>query len=309
MIYLLDGSILNKNSLKEDEIIGKLPCIGILNKSEIKNWETHLGINERILSECLTGQVSKFESHDCFDFIALHIPDKTDLLKKESRISIYFKKNILLFICEEAFEFSILSGIISKIQMKEINILTLERVLYEFFDQLTISDSFYLETIEQDISDLEESLITSKKRDYIKEIITFRKNLLALKSYYDQLQEFAYALKDNENQLISEDMVRYFKMLSDRTKRLTNSVLNLKDYVSQVREAYQSQVDIDQNSIMKLFTVITAIFLPLTLIVGWYGMNFSMPEYKWTYGYSLIIIVCVLVSLFSIIYFKKCKWF
>jgi magnesium transporter len=76
-----------------------------------------------------------------------------------------------------------------------------------------------------------------------------------------------------------------------------------------VREAYQSEVDINQNMIMRLFTVITAIFLPLTLIVGWYGMNFSMPEYSWAYGYPVVTGVCVTVALFSVLYFKKHKWF
>ena len=67
-----------------------------------------------------------------------------------------------------------------------------------------------------------------------------------------------------------------------------HSVLNLRDYLSQVREAYQSQIDINLNNVMKIFTVITAIFLPLSLIAGWYGMNFNMPEYQSPYGLSLI---------------------
>lgn len=309
MLYLLDGSTLNQENLKPHEKIGKQPCIGVLSKSEMEHWNPHLDINERILSECLTGQSSKFESHDGFDYIALHIPDKVCPAEKDNRISIYFRENLLIFICEELCEYSIIAGIISKIQMKEIKILTLERVLYEFFDQLTIGDSLYLENIEQDISDLEEALITSKKRDYIREIIKFRKKLLALKRYYEQLQDLSYSLEDNENELISEEMVRYFRMLSARVNRLSDSVSNLRDYVSQVREAYQSQVDIDQNSIMKFFTVITAIFLPLSLIAGWYGMNFDMPEYHTAYGYPAVVIFSVVVALLSFIYFKKNKWF
>lgn len=86
----------------------------------------------------------------------------------------------------------------------------------------------FLETIEQDISDLEEALITSKKRDHIKEIIGFRKKLLALKRYYEQFVDLAYALEDNENQLISEELVRYFRMLSARCNRLSDTVTNLR---------------------------------------------------------------------------------
>ena len=53
----------------------------------------------------------------------------------------------------------------------------------------------------------------------------------------------------------------------------------------QIRELYQSLIAVQQNQVMSILTVVTTIFLPLTLIVGWYGMNFEMPEYAWRYGY------------------------
>ena len=86
-------------------------------------------------------------------------------------------------------------------------------------------------------------------------------------------------------------------------------VSNAKDYLTQVRESYQSQVDIEQNEIMKVFTVVTSIFLPLTLIVGWYGMNLKMPEFEWDYGYLFVTVLCIAVGLIWYFIFKKRKWF
>ena len=60
---------------------------------------------------------------------------------------------------------------------------------------------------------------------------------------------------------------------------------------------------------MKIFTVITTIFLPLTLVVGWYGMNVKMPEYDWTYGYLYVIIISIVLVLVSIYIIRKKKWF
>jgi len=97
-------------------------------------------------------------------------------------------------------------------------------------------------------------------------------------------------------------------MFTNRTNRLYQSINNLRDYVTQVREAYQAQVDINQNNLMKLFTVVTTIFLPLTLIVGWYGMNFNMPEYSWKHGYSVVIGISISVIIFCVVWFKKNKW-
>ena len=68
-------------------------------------------------------------------------------------------------------------------------------------------------------------------------------------------------------------------------------------------------MDISLNRIMKLFTVITAIFLPLTFIVGWYGMNLQMPEFRWSFGYPMVIILSVAVVIVSLVFFKRRKWF
>lgn len=309
MIYNLDGSVVDLNSLKEGEVLGDVPCIGVLDKGELESWNPHLGINDRILAECLKGTASKFESHEGFDYISLVIPNKEDLLTEEGQISIYFRTNLLIFICDETQDYSLLHSIITKIEQKEIKNLSLERVLYEFFDLLTAGDSLYLENLEQGIAELEEALITSEKKDYIKEIIRLRKRLLVLKRYYEQLFDLAEAMEENENELLSHHMIRYFHILTNRINRLSDAISNLRDYVSQVREAYQTEVDISQNRIMQLFTVITAIFLPLTLIVGWYGMNFPMPEYRWAYGYPVVVGVSAVVALLSVIYFKKHKWF
>lgn len=309
MIYNLDGTVLDLNSLKKDQVLDDLPYIGVLNKDEVEVWNAHLGITDRILDECLNGLVSKFESHDGFDYVSLVIPDKEDLLNEESRISIYFRTNLLIFICDEAQDYNLLHKIITKIELKEIKSLTLERVLYEFFDLLTAGDSMFIQNLEQEIGELEEALITSEKKEYTKEIIKLRKKLLVMKRYYEQLFDLAEAMEENENELLSRHMIRYFHILTTRANRLSDAISNLSDYVSQVREAYQTEVDINQNKIMRLFTVVTVIFMPLTLIVGWYGMNFPMPEYRWAYGYPTVIIVSAVVALFSVIYFKKHKWF
>ena len=70
-----------------------------------------------------------------------------------------------------------------------------------------------------------------------------------------------------------------------RVEALKNETERLREYAMQVSGEYQSQVDIAQNRVMQLLTIVTTIFLPLSLIVGWYGMNFDMPELSWEYGY------------------------
>ena len=117
-------------------------------------------------------------------------------------------------------------------------------------------------------------------------------------------------LMANDNGLFSKDGARHFSIIHNRVQRFCSSVTNLHDYVTQMREACQSQIDIEQNNLMKIFTVVTAVFMPLTLIVGWYGMNFAnMPELQWEYGYLAVIVLSVIVCGGMIMFFRYKKWF
>ena len=178
-----------------------------------------------------------------------------------------------------------------------------------FFEKLIGDDSEILDDIEQNITELEETLMTSKSYDCIKDIIALRKTLLTLKRYYEQMLALSSVMQENDNAIIPKGDLRYFKIHTNHVDRLYRNVLNLRDYVTQVREAYQAQVDISLNQIMKLFTVVTVIFMPLTLIVGWYGMNLKMPEFSWRFGYLFVIGLSLCTLLISLMFFKRKKWF
>ena len=154
--------------------------------------------------------------------------------------------------------------------------------------------------------------IETDKRELDNQLLLYRffVRLLDLKRYYEQLSSIFDELSANDNGRLTKESVQRFEILSNRVERFRSVTLNLQEYVSQMREAYQSQIDIEQNELMKLFTVVTVIFQPLTLLVGWYGMNFSgMPELAWKYGYPVFIIVSAVIVLILILYFKKKKWF
>lgn len=187
--------------------------------------------------------------------------------------------------------------------------ITLARVIYSFFEKQTKEDDTVFDGIEKEIMDLEQALIVSGKRDCVQEIISLRKRLMVLKKYYEQFLTVLDILIENENDIFDEKVLRSFRMLHRRTERRCQSILNLRESVTQVRESYEAEVDINLNTTMKIFTVVTTIFLPLTLVAGWYGMNFDMPEYQWKHGYLFVVLLSVASVVFWIAFFKKKKWF
>ena len=186
---------------------------------------------------------------------------------------------------------------------------TLSRMLCNLIEKLTDGHVELHHGIEMEVTELENALLTTKKRDCVREIIGLRRRMMALKRFYEQLLAALDEMEENENDMYDEHAMRYFHLYSGRVDRLYHSALNLRDYVTQVRESYETEMDISLNKVMKIFTVVTSIFLPLTLIVGWYGMNLQMPELNWPHTYTVVILASIAVVVAEIIYFKKNKWF
>jgi len=103
--------------------------------------------------------------------------------------------------------------------------------------------------------------------------------------------------------------IKAFDMFQSKMEQLADETQMLREYAMQVQDVYQSEIEIKQNDVMKMLTIVTTIFLPLTLIAGWYGMNFEhMPEIKSQYAYPVIIAASVMIVSASLYYFKKKKF-
>lgn len=122
------------------------------------------------------------------------------------------------------------------------------------------------------------------------------------------MEDFCQELAENENEIFTEEELTIINLLSKRVERYGANIRILREYSNQLRESYQAQLDLHLNKIMKIFTVVTTIFLPLTLVVGWYGMNFThMPELSWEYGYITVIILSIAIVVLGLCWFKKKK--
>ena len=185
---------------------------------------------------------------------------------------------------------------------------TLNQFLLNFFELLIAEDVLHLQKLEERLNQVEEMLLSRQPEHFNEEILRYRKKLSGLHSYYEQLMNLGDLMQANISQALTREECAGWQLYAGRSERLHDHVEMLREYPLQLRELYQSQVDLQQNRVMSILTVVTTIFLPLTLIAGWYGMNFpGMPEFEWKYGYPAVIVISILIIVLEILYFKKKK--
>lgn len=234
------------------------------------------------------------------------IPDRRDLSGDELCFSFALDEKGIVFIDDTGTVQPILETIRASRQWK---MPCLERFLYDFLEYIVHDDLRLMERYDDALDRIEKDILNGTKEEHLKEINAIRREVGVLRTHYDQLIDFSQELEENENGFFEEENLRYFHMFTNRMSRLYDIVTSLRDYTMQLGDLYQSQIDLTQNRIMTILTVVTTIFMPLTLITGWYGMNFKyMPELDSPWGYPLVIAAALLIAVLSLLFFKKKKW-
>ena len=186
----------------------------------------------------------------------------------------------------------------------------LERFLYDFLEQIICDDRKMLESYDHTLDELEDRILDGNTEGVLEQIAEIRNDLRDLKIHYTQLIDVCQEFEENENHFFKDENERYFHLVAQRIERLLEMLLTLVDFTIQLREFCQSKIDEKQNRNLAFLTIISSIFMPLTLIAGWYGMNFKyMPELDKVWAYPLVFVVSVMIVVVCIVFFKKNKWF
>ena len=255
-----------------------------------------------------TGEIHSTKAEVNYDSLTgtFSIPDRSNM-EETSRFAFALDEKGIVFIDD----CGVAQQIIHEIKRtKKWRLPSLERFIYDFLEMIINLDRDRLESYDSELGKIE-NLIEREdaELDSVERANEIRGDLRILRVHYEQLLDFTQELEENENNFFKPDNLRYFRLFSNRIERFRDTAKAVEDHAVQIRDIYKAHTDIKQNRIMTVLTVVTTIFMPLTLIVGWYGMNFRyMPELDSVWGYPVIIAVSLLVLIGSLLYFEKKKW-
>ena len=234
------------------------------------------------------------------------IPDRSDLKGEDFCFAFALDEKGIVFIDDSGKALQMIDEIRRTKRWREPS---LERFLHDFLEQIVDHDLSIMERYEDELNQIEDTILSSQGQGDLARVNEIRSNLRRLLVHYEQIIDMTQELEENENGFFREENLRYFHLFMNLMGRRHDYASSLRDYTMQVRDLYNAQLEVKQNRIMTLLTVVTTIFMPLTLIAGWYGMNFRyMPELEWRAGYPIVIAVSVAVVVFCLVFFKKKKW-
>lgn len=243
----------------------------------------------QFFSKCIVGSV--------------YVPDKNTYNNDGVHLGFYIAEDSLYIIGDESYTIN-LAG-----RMKDASLpvnLTLSGLFCMILNILIDDDVSFLQKTERSLITLEDSLNVCHDDAFDVKILPYRRLMTRFQSYYYQLMNIGMSFRSNINNMLCEDDVMNFTYYTRRAEMLHVQVQALRDYIFQIRETYRTDIAVRQNRSMNILTVISSLFLPLTLIAGWYGMNFQyMPELKSPYGYPAVIAASCIIVVSEIIYFRK----
>lgn len=277
------------------------------------------GVHSLVIEDILNVNHSpKIEEHDNFLFLVLKMID-FDKVKHEfniEQISIVLGKNYVITFQENTGDvFNVIRERIRTAKGR-IRKTSADYLMYRLLDSIVDNYFITLEFVDGKIEFVEEKLLEATEDSYLKEIHNLRKDILKLRRAVYPMRDMTYFLQRGENPLIQKSTIMFTRDLHDHIANNIETIENYREIINGVLEVHLTNASHRMNQVIKLLTMISTIFIPLTFIVGIYGMNFNtqvsifnMPELNWKFGYLFVMLIMIAIAGSLVIFFKRKKWF
>jgi magnesium transporter len=276
----------------------------------------HFGIHALTLEDVLNcGQRPKIEDYGTYHFLVLKSLSMHEGSLELEQISFILGKNYVITLQEvpgdsfEAIRQRIRGG---KGQIRKASA---DYLLYALVDALI--DEFFpvLERLGEQVEVLEDQVILQPSPEILRQVHSVKRDLLVLRRTAWPERDTISAFSREESHLISQETTVFIRDCYDHIVQVIDMIETYRDLTSGLQEAYLSSISNRMNEIMKVLTIISTIFIPLTFIAGIYGMNFdpdasplNMPELEWFWGYPFSLALMAIVAVGLIFFFRRKGW-
>lgn len=274
-----------------------------------KQFDLHPLVMEDIVN---TDQRPKMEDFGEYVYVVLkmfHLNESTNEITPE-QVSIVFGSHFVLTF-QEGIEGDCFDNIRERIRSGKGKLVKMssDYLVYSLIDSIIDTYFTILEKFGDKIESLEIELINNPNKETLTTIYELKREIIFLRKSVWPLREVVGRMERGETELISETTHVYLRDIYDHTINTLDTIETYRDMLSGMLDIYLSSISNRLNEVMKVLTIITTIFIPLSFIAGVYGMNFKdMPELDMNYGYPAVIAIMLVIAIIMVIMFKKKKW-
>jgi len=271
------------------------------------------GLHPLVLEDILnTDQRPKREDYGAYLFIVLKMlsPKNGSEGVASEQVSLILGKNFVL-----SFQEGLAGDPFDPVRERlragrgKIRSLGADFLVYTLIDAIVDNYFVILENLADRIERLEEELVANPARETVGRLHALKREIIFLRKSIWPLREVISGLERRESSLVQEETVVYLRDVYDHTIQIIDSVETFRDILSGLLDIYLSTISNRTNEVMKVLTIIATLFMPLTFIVGLYGMNFHyMPELNWRWGYPAVLLLMLVVVGGMLKFFRGKNW-
>jgi magnesium transporter len=306
------GSVEECFPFKETSTVTWINVDGVHDATVIEKLGAHFGIHPLVLEDIMnTTQRPKTEDLGTALYVVLRMIEYSDpcIETTADQLSLILGPNYVLTFQETPGD--CLDPVRDRIRSGKGRIRKQgpDYLAYAVIDSVVDNYFFVLEKLGERIDTLEEQLIAEPRRELLGEIHGLKREMIELRKSVWPLREVVSGLERSESPLIKESTGVFLRDLYDHAIQVIDTVESFREMLSSMVETYLSSLSNRMNEIMKVLTIISTIFIPITFLVGLYGMNFvHFPEIRWRWGYAFVwvLIVGSVAGMFA--FFRRKKW-
>lgn len=298
---------------KDSETVTWVIIEGLADVGVVESIGALFNVHQLVLEDILnTHQRPKFEEYDDHLYIVLKC-----LLSEDEDFSVGYEQISLLVLEKFVFLFKEKTDDLFRPVQQRIRVskgrfrsLGADYLMYAILDTVVDQNFILIDALDNAITSLEENLLASEPtQSALNTIQRLKREIIVIKRHVSPVRELMAGLLRSESGLIQEKTHIYLRDVSDHAIRVIESVESYREILSGLLEIYISNVSNKMNEVMKVLTVFASIFIPLTFLVGIYGMNFEyMPELEWKWAYPALWVAFITIPAILLVYFKKKKW-